>query len=72
MTKKKRSSGQTAVSISLPAPLLREIDRRAEALGLNRSQYLSFLAKRDLQEKGDLTLREGPPEYRTSNSKTTS
>lgn len=54
----KRSSGMTAVSVSLPRGLLREIDRRAEALNLNRSQYLSFLARRDLEERGDLTITE--------------
>lgn len=69
MTTKPRSAGQTAVSVSLPAELLSQIDARAKRLGLNRSQYLSVLARRDLDERGDLTLREQPLDYKTKSPK---
>ena len=58
MIQKRRSPGQTAIGISLPRALLEAIDQRATALGLNRSQYLAALARRDIDERGDLTLRE--------------
>lgn len=63
MSTKRRSPGQEAVSISLQSSLLADIDRRATSLGLNRSQYLSLLARNDLKRKGELTIPE-----RTSSS----
>jgi len=65
MTTHKRSDAQTAISVSIPKELLVLVDKRAAALGLNRSQYLSQLARADLHEGGTLTLREGPTPYRT-------
>ena len=58
MSIKPRSPGQTAISVSLPADLVEEIDARANALGISRSQYLVHLARADLIERGELTLRE--------------
>ena len=60
MTMKPRSPDQTAISVSLPATLLDEIDSRSRALGLNRSQYLCQLAREDLSTRGGLTLHETP------------
>lgn len=37
---------------------MEEIDVRANALGISRSQYLVHLARADLIERGELTLRE--------------
>ena len=62
MTTKPRSPGKTAISVSIPVSLLNQLDERAAALGLNRSQYISQLAKADLMERGDLTLKESPKE----------
>jgi len=39
---------QTAVTISLPKGLLRQIDARADRLNIPRSQYLALLARRDI------------------------
>jgi hypothetical protein len=47
---------QTAVSISLPKELLRQIDARADRLGIPRSQYLALIARRDILIGGSLTL----------------
>ena len=63
MTVKPRSPGQVAISVSLPEKLLEEIDDRAEALGLNRSQYFAQLARGDLQTRPELILRETPSTY---------
>lgn len=60
MSIKPRSPGQTAISVSLPQSLVDQVDKRAEALGLSRSQYLAQLARADLMDRGDLTLRETP------------
>lgn len=60
MSIKPRSPGQTAISVSIPQSLLDQVDERASALGLSRSQYLAQLARADLMERGDLTLREQP------------
>ena len=46
----------TAVSISLPTALLRQIDERADQLGIPRSQYLALLARNDIVTGGPLTL----------------
>jgi metal-responsive CopG/Arc/MetJ family transcriptional regulator len=64
---KPRSPGNTACSISLPVGLLREIDERAAALGLSRSQYLSHLARADIERRGNLVLAEKPTPYKTQN-----
>jgi hypothetical protein len=61
MTTHKRSEGQTAVSVSIPKDLLAEVDKRASALRLNRSQYLVQLAVDDLRERGEMVIREMPP-----------
>ena len=47
---------QTAVTISLPKALLRQIDARADRLGIPRSQYLALIARRDILIGGSLTL----------------
>lgn len=63
MATKPRSPGQTAISVSVPTDLLRDIDTRAESLGLNRSQYLAQLARADLLAKGAMLIHEtnAPP-----------
>jgi hypothetical protein len=48
--------GAKVISVSLPQALLDDIDRRAQALGLPRSKYLTLLAQRDLHELGPLTI----------------
>jgi hypothetical protein len=53
---RERSEGQTVVSVSLPVELLQEIDRRAESLGLARSQYIALLADKDLRQLGPLII----------------
>lgn len=58
MSIKPRSPDQTAISVSMSASLLKDIDARAQSLGLNRSQYLSQLARSDLMSGGDLILRD--------------
>jgi hypothetical protein len=47
---------QTAVTISLPKTLLRQIDARADRLGIPRSQYMALIARRDILIGGSLTL----------------
>lgn len=69
MSIKPRSPGQTAISISLPESLVAQVEERAQALGLSRSQYLVQLARADLKERGALTLHETPnstPDVRTA------
>lgn len=68
MAIKPRSPGQTGTSISLPTDLLQEIDKRARALRLTRSQYLIRLAEEDLARGGDLAIRETPAPYRLPSS----
>ena len=46
----------TSVSVSLPTALLRQIDVRADQLGIPRSQYLALLARKDIVTGGPLTL----------------
>lgn len=58
MVTKPRSPGNTAISFSISAELLAQIDARAAALGLNRSSYLASLARADLAQGGPLTIRE--------------
>jgi hypothetical protein len=48
--------------------LLAQIDERANAISLSRSQYLCQLARQDLAARGDLMLRETPPPYGKPNS----
>lgn len=64
MTTHTRSENQTAISVSMTRELLAEVDERAKALGLNRSQYLAQLARADLRERRELTLREIPSSAR--------
>lgn len=40
----------TNASMTLPDDLLKEMDGRAEALDLSRSQYIRALARKDLAE----------------------
>jgi hypothetical protein len=40
--------------------LVAQIDERAKKLGLTRSQFLVQLARADLHQQGDLTIRETP------------
>lgn len=58
MVTKPRSPGNIAFSVSMTQELLVEIDSRAKALGLNRSQYLALLARRDVTEKGAMIIQE--------------
>jgi hypothetical protein len=51
-----RPTGQKVISVSLPEELLKQIDVRADSLGLPRSTYLVLLAKADLREMGALTV----------------
>jgi hypothetical protein len=53
---KPRSKDQTAVSISLSKGLLAEIDARAKALGLARSQYLAQIARDNIDKGGPLVI----------------
>lgn len=52
----------TAISISLPTILLRQIDDRADQLGIPRSQYLALLARKDIVTGGPLTLPAPTPD----------
>lgn len=65
MPKKEPNPEITTVSISMTHRLNADIDDRAAALGLNRSQYLQRLAVADLLKRGVLEVGEMPPEYRT-------
>lgn len=58
MTIKPRSPGKTAISVSMTQALLDQVDQRASALNLTRSQYISQLARADVAAGGDLTLKE--------------
>ena len=53
---KLRSPDQTAISVSLSKSLLADIDARAKALGLSRSQYLAQIARTDIDQGGPLTI----------------
>jgi hypothetical protein len=53
---KERSKDQTAISVSLPKPVLSQIDQRAKDLGVGRSRYLVWLAQHDLAKGGELTV----------------
>ena len=53
---KKRSPDQCAISVSLSKELLADIDARAKALDLSRSQYLSLIARTDIVQGGPLTI----------------
>jgi hypothetical protein len=53
---KERSKDQTAISVSLPKPVLSQIDQRAKDLGIGRSRYLVWLAQHDLAKGGELTV----------------
>lgn len=58
MTTHSRGEDQTAISVSMKRSLLTQVDARAAALGLNRSQYLAQLARQDIAAKGVLVLKE--------------
>ena len=58
VTTKRRTPGQTATSFSCEETLLKAIDERAHSLGMNRSQYLAALARKDLVERQPFTLHE--------------
>ncbi len=62
MTTKPRSPGKTAISVSMTQSLLDQVDERATALNLTRSQYIAQLARADVATGGDLTLRESTSE----------
>jgi hypothetical protein len=64
-----RKPDQTAISVSMSKTLLEQLDARAEALGLNRSQYLVHLARQDLASKGALILQEHPTKYEISSDR---
>ncbi len=53
---KERSKDQIAISVSLPKPVLSQIDQRAKDLGIGRSRYLMWLAQHDLAKGGELTI----------------
>ena len=53
---KERSKDQTAISVSLPKPVLSQIDQRAKDLGVGRSRYLVWLAQHDLAKGGEMTV----------------
>ena len=53
---KARSKGQTSICISLTKAQLTEIDARAAALNLNRSQYLALVARKDIMRGGPLLI----------------
>jgi hypothetical protein len=48
--------------------LLAKIDQRAAALGLSRSQYLTHLARADLERRGNLVLAEQSLPYKVKKS----
>jgi hypothetical protein len=58
MKTKPRSPGNTAISVSIDAGTLREIDRRSSALGLSRSAYLRALALQDCDSAGSISIAE--------------
>ena len=68
MTEPVRNPQQTVISVSMSRSLLGQIDERAGALGMSRSQYLAQLARADLISRGELTLREAAPAYGKSSS----
>ena len=51
-----------AISISLPTILIRQIDDRADQLGIPRSQYIALLARKDIVTGGPLTLPAPTPD----------
>lgn len=53
---KARSPDQTAISVSLSKSLLADIDRRAEQLGLSRSQFLAQIARTNIDQGGPLVI----------------
>lgn len=69
MSGPQRKPTQTAISVSMSKELLAQLDARAGLLGLNRSQYLSQLARQDLIEGGTLELREQPVIHKTKKPK---
>ena len=58
--KKKRSPGQTHISVSLSEGLLAECDARAADLGMSRSKYIAALIQNDLVAKGKLVIQPRP------------
>jgi len=61
MSGPQRKPDQTAISVSMSRSLVAAMDKRAKALGLNRSQFIAQLARADLAAGGDLTLKEDSP-----------
>lgn len=55
-----RNPNNIVISVSMSRSMLAEIDERARALGISRSQYLCQLARQDVAQGGDLTLKETP------------
>ena len=53
---KERSKGQTSICISISKMQLAEIDARAAALNLNRSQYLALVARKDIMRGGPILI----------------
>ena len=53
---KERSKGQTSICISISKLQLAEIDARAAALNLNRSQYLALVARKDIMRGGPILI----------------
>jgi hypothetical protein len=53
---KERSKGQTSICISISKTQLAEIDARAAALNLNRSQYLALVARKDIMRGGPILI----------------
>jgi len=61
MGKRKRTgSGVKRVLVSLEPDLLKQVDERAESLGLSRSEYLYRLAEQDIRRGGAFELLPAP------------
>ena len=58
MSGPQRKPDQTAISVSMSKEMLAQMDARAKALGLNRSQYIAQLARADLLAKGALVIQD--------------
>jgi metal-responsive CopG/Arc/MetJ family transcriptional regulator len=66
MSGPQRKPDQTAISVSMSKSLLAQIDERATALGITRSQYLTQLARADVLVGGELVLRESSTKHKAS------
>ena len=56
MVTKRRSPGNTAITVSLEAGLLARIDERAKSLGLKRSTWLQLMARREIEAGGPIII----------------